>query len=184
MKGVIFNLLEDIVRAEHGDQAWDTLLHAAQLKGAYTSLGSYPDADLVKLVEAASAMLQQSPDQIVRWAGRQALPRLARKFPGFFACHSSTRPFILTLNRIIHPEVRKLYPGADVPEFDFDTSSEEFLVMGYSSPRRLCAFAEGLVEGAAAQYGETVRFEHLKCMKRGDKKCVFRIAFDRKKAAP
>jgi predicted hydrocarbon binding protein len=34
-----------------------------------------------------------------------------------------------------------------------------------------------LVEGAAAYYGEAVVFEHLHCMKSGDAKCVFRIAF-------
>ena len=29
----------------------------------------------------------------------------------------------------IHPEVRKLYPGASVPEFDFDTSSPDVLLI-------------------------------------------------------
>src|ERR1051325_8340200 len=150
MKGIIFNLLQEIVEQEYGEQTWDALLEAAQLKGAYTSLGSYPDSDLMKLVGAASTALGKSPDEIVRWVGCKAAPLLAAKYPRFFDAHKSTRPFVLTLNQIIHPEVRKLYPGADVPEFDFDTSSEEFLLMGYQSARRMCAFAEGLVTGAAA----------------------------------
>ncbi|PYI89760.1 MAG: heme NO-binding protein [Verrucomicrobia bacterium] len=177
MKGIIFNLLQEIVEQEYGEKTWDALLAAAKLEGAYTSLGSYPDADLMKLVAAASAALGQPPDDIVRWVGRKAVPLLAAKYPKFFQPHHSTRSFVLTLNQIIHPEVRKLYPGADVPEFDFGTSSDEVLLMGYQSPRRLCAFAEGLIEGAADHYGERVDFEHLKCMKRGDPKCVFRISF-------
>ena len=49
--------------------------------------------------------------------------------------------------------------------------------MGYQSARRLCALAHGFIEGAAAHFGETLVFEHLKCMHNGDPKCQFRIAF-------
>jgi len=86
---------------------------------------------------------------------------------------------VLALNEIIHPQVRKLYPGADVPEFDFDTSSEEVLLMGYRSPRRLCAFAEGLLQGSAAHFGERVAIEQPVCMNRGDEKCVLKLQFTR-----
>src|SRR5687768_12468965 len=138
MKGIIFNLLEEVVTQHLGADTWDQLLEAAQLDGVYTSLGSYPDEHLFKLVGAASVALNKPPGDIVRWFGAKAMPLLARKYQAFFARHSSTRPFILTLNSIIHPEVRKLYPGADVPDFDFDTSSPETLVMHYQSKRKLC----------------------------------------------
>jgi Haem-NO-binding len=177
MKGVVFKLLEESVRQEYGEDAWDDLLDAAGLEGTYTSLGSYPDADLMKLVSAASSSLNLPPEAVVRWFGRQALPLMAESYPHFFQPHTSTRAFVLTLNDIIHPEVRKIYPGADVPEFDFDASSEEVLVMGYRSPRKLCSLAQGLIEGAAAHYGEAVMFEQLQCMHRGDDKCVFRLTF-------
>jgi hypothetical protein len=177
MKGIVFNLVEEIVRQELGEKAWDDLLDAAQLDGAYTSLGSYPDQQLFQLVGAASKALNKSPDEIIRWVGVKALPMLARKYPQFFAEHKSTLPFVLTLNYIIHPEVRKIYPGANVPEFDFDTSVPGVLLMGYQSSRKMCSFAEGLVTGAAAHYGEAVNFTHLKCMKHGDEKCLFQISF-------
>ena len=175
MKGIVFNLLEELMRRHHGEDTWDALLEEAGVRGAYTSLGSYDDAELVKLVGAAAALLQQPPETILRWFGRNAMPSLAEKFPAFFASQKATRPFLLTLNEIIHPEVRKLYPGADVPVFDFDVSSPETLVIGYSSRRKLCALAWGFIEGAADHYGETVTLEHLECMHRGDPKCVFRV---------
>ena len=118
-------------------------------------------------------------EDIIRWFGRNALPLLAKSYPKFFEPHDSTRPFVLTLNDIIHPEVRKLYPGADVPVFDFDTSSDEVLVMDYVSRRQLCSFAEGLIEGAADHYGETVSIEQSQCMGRGDSKCVLEITLGR-----
>ncbi len=108
---------------------------------------------------------------------------MAARFPHFFTPHTDTRSFVLTLNEIIHPEVRKLYPGADVPEFGFDNSQEHALFMRYNSARKMCAFAQGLIEGAAAYYGEEVDFRQAECMHRGDPECVFEIAF-RAKAAP
>src|SRR5437879_12104481 len=53
MKGVIFNLLQEVVTRAHGEDVWDSMLDASGLAGAYTSLGSYHDEDLKKLVDAA-----------------------------------------------------------------------------------------------------------------------------------
>jgi hypothetical protein len=177
MKGIIFNLLEEVVTDQFGSDTWDQLLQAAGLDGAYTSLGHYPDEHLLALVGAAATALNKPPNDIVRWFGVSAIPLLAEKYPAFFQKHQSTRPFILTLNSIIHPEVRKLYPGADVPDFDFDGSSPDVLVMGYYSKRRLCPLAEGLIEGAAAHFGETVTIQHPRCMHRGDASCRLELSF-------
>ena len=54
VKGVIFNILEEVVSTQMGEDAWDGLLDAAGLEGAYTSLGSYPDAEILALVSAAA----------------------------------------------------------------------------------------------------------------------------------
>ena len=67
------------------------------------------------------------------------MPLFAERYPQLFEPHDCTRSFVLTLNDIIHPEVRKLYPGADVPEFDFGIRDDDRLVMGYRSPRKLCS---------------------------------------------
>ena len=177
MKGIVFNVLETVVSRAYGEDTWDQLLHAAQLDGAYSSLGSYPDEHLLKLVAAASEALKISPQEVIRWFGRQAAPCFAEHYPQFFQAHRSTRTFVLTLNSIIHPEVRKLYPGAQVPDFGFDASSPDVLVMSYQSARKLCAFAEGLIEGTADYYRETVRIEHPQCMLRGDTTCKLHLSF-------
>lgn len=179
MKGIIFNLLEEVIRQEYGEDTWDSLLEAAGLDGIYTSLGSYGDEELIKLVDAASTALNTPPDQIIRWFGRNSIPLLAERYPQFFEAHATTRSFILTLNDIIHPEVRKIYPGAQVPVFEFDTSDERVVEMSYESPRKLCALAEGMIEGAAAHYGEEVTLAHPHCMLRGDERCWLTIAFQK-----
>jgi hypothetical protein len=178
MKGIVFNLLEQLVARDFGEDTWDALLGASSLQGAYTSLGNYPDEDLAKLVSAAADALSIPADDVVVWFGRNALPLFAERYPQLFAPHDSARSFVLTLNDIIHPEVRKLYPGADVPEFDFELR-DEVLTMGYRSPRRLCSFAEGLLLGAADHYNERLTFAQPSCMKRGDDRCVLELAFTR-----
>lgn len=182
MKGVIFNLLEQVVAAEHGEQTWDTLLDAAGLEGVYTAVGTYPDEEMLKLVEVATEALGIPSDDLLRWFGRAALPLLAERYPEFFKAHSSTRSFLLTLNDVIHPEVRKLFPGAYAPSFEYDTSHEDALSLSYISHRNLCPFAEGLIEGAAAHFGEQVTIEQTKCTRRGDDRCVLAVTF-RKAAA-
>ena len=177
MKGIVFQLLHRVVAGEYGEATWDTLLTDAGVDGAYTSLGNYEDAELGKIVGAASRRLALPPEAIVRWFGRKAIPLLAGHYPKVFEPHADTRAFVLTLNSIIHPEVRKLYPGADVPNFDFDTSSPDELVMFYHSKRRMCSFAEGLLEGAADHFKQAAHIVQPKCMHRGDSCCELRIRF-------
>ncbi|HVX05236.1 MAG TPA: heme NO-binding domain-containing protein [Rhodanobacteraceae bacterium] len=175
MKGIIFNVLEEVVVANYGESTWDDLLDAADSNGVYTSLGSYPDEHMMRLVEAASDALGLPPSEVVRWFGRQAMPRFAERYPEFFTAYTSTRPFVLALNTIIHPEVRKLYTGALCPHFDFREGEDGALLIGYHSPRRLCALAHGFIEGAADYYHEQAEVDHLQCVDRGDARCLMRM---------
>jgi predicted hydrocarbon binding protein len=177
MKGIIFNLLEDVVINDHGQDTWDELLNATSLDGAYTSLGSYPDEHIQALVGAAARMLGLSPFEVLRWFGQRAIPLLVERYPSFFTAQQSARLFVLSVNGIIHPEVRKIYPGADVPTFEFHDAPGGALMMGYRSRRKLCALAQGFTEGAATHYGETVIFEHRECMHNGDTRCLCHISF-------
>jgi predicted hydrocarbon binding protein len=54
--------------------------------------------------------------------------------------------------------------------------------MGYRSPRRLCALAEGFIEAAATHFGEAAVIEQPTCMRRGDAECEFKISLTRQAA--
>ncbi|GAC1443771.1 MAG: heme NO-binding domain-containing protein [Mycobacteriales bacterium] len=177
MKGVIFNLAEQVVTDDYGADTWDQLLEDADVDGAFTSLGNYPDEQLFALVDAAAARLGMESSAVVRRIGEGAMPLLARRYPAFFAPHTATRPFLLTLNDIIHPEVRKLYPGADVPVFGFEELGEDVLLLQYRSHRKLCALAEGFTAGAATHYGQTVVIHQTSCMLTGADHCVLHCTF-------
>lgn len=175
MKGIVFNLYQSVFIDKYGEDAWDELLDAVDIEGVYSTLGTYADGEFLKLVTATSERVSLTVPEIVQWFGRESIPMMAVQFPELFSAHSALRSFLLTLNDVIHPEVRKLYPEADVPVFDYDVSSPEVLVMSYQSSRKLCDFAIGLIEGAGRHFSEAVTIDHPICMNRGDAACEFRI---------
>ena len=97
MKGVIFNAIEETVRSEQGEDAWDDLLDAAGLTGAYTSLGTYPDEQVYALVacrelgagpqQGGPAPTPRAPDLRVP---RGAQPGAHGRVPGL--THSPAEP--------------------------------------------------------------------------------------------
>lgn len=171
MKGVIFNLLEEAVTHEHGAQVWEHLLQVSGASGTYSSLGSYPDAELNGLVLAAAKALDADAGDVLRWFGQRAIPLLAERYAPFFSPHATARTFVTSVNDIIHPEVRKLYAGAGCPQFHFHDLEDGRLGVGYRSPRGMCRLAEGFIEGAAVHFGETAEVEHLGCMALGAPVC-------------
>lgn len=171
MKGVVFNLLEEAVTHEHGALVWDRLVHDAGASGTYSSLGSYPDAELGGLVVAAAHALGADTGDVLRWFGQRAIPLLAERYGHFFAAHANAHTFVTSLNEIIHPEVHKLYAGAACPQFHFHDLPDGRLGVGYRSKRQLCRLAQGFIEGSAVHYGQTAHVEHLGCMASGDPVC-------------
>lgn len=177
VKGIVFNLFETVVTRDLGEDAWDGLLDATGLDGAYTAVGSYSHEQLAALVAAASAATGRDATDLVRWFGREALPLLYERYPVFFDTRSDTRSFLLTLNDVIHPEVRKLFPGAYAPSFDVSGEDEEALLLAYESHRGLCAFAEGLILGTGDHYQEQLVVDQPECTLRGDARCILRTSF-------
>jgi hypothetical protein len=177
MKGIVFNLLEDAVTESHGPGTWDDLLDETGVDGAYTALGNYDDAELVALVGGVCRHQAAAPDDVLRAFGRRALPGLAERFPEFFTPHATVKPFLLTLDRVIHREVVKIYPGARPPRMSFEDPAPDVLVIHYVSERRMCAFAEGMIKGAAAHYDQAVHLAHLECLRDGGSRCTIVATF-------
>lgn len=177
MKGIILNLLEEVVCAAHGEQVWDQFLSDAGLAGGYTCMGIYPDEDLHALVTAASLGLAIPSDELVRRLGHGAALGFSRRYPHFFTPHRRSIDFVLTLNDVIHPEVRKINPDAEPPEFAFSRVADDELLVEYRSRRGLCALADGMLRGAAVYYRERATVSHEQCTHLRDEVCVMRCWF-------
>lgn len=53
MKDIFFNLLEQVVVAEHGEAAWEGMREGTGLAGTFASPGGYPDDEMAALMGAA-----------------------------------------------------------------------------------------------------------------------------------
>lgn len=158
MKGIILNLLEQVVTEQHGAAVWDAMLLEVGLAGAYTALGNYDDAEVFALVGALAAHAGVGVPQALRGFGRAAIPMLASRYPSFFAPEDPVS-FVLTLDSVIHTEVMKLYPGATPPRLSFSEVTEDAVVIRYRSARALSDLAIGFIEGTADHYGAAVTVE-------------------------
>lgn len=177
MKGLIFNLIEDVISEDYGAAAWDDLLDATPVSGAYSALASYPDAEFSMIVDAAAAMTGLTTAQLLRYIGRRSLPLIAARYPEFFSLHTGSRTFLLSLNEVIHTEVRMLYEGAEPPHFGFGEGHDGGLLVEYHSHRSLCALAEGLIAGTADLFGEDVVIQQPQCKLDGAAFCLLRVTW-------
>ena len=93
-----------------------------------------------------------------------------QRFPQFFD-HDGLFPFLLSVDHLIHVEVRKLFPDAGVPHFEYHEQLPDRLTMVYQSPRKLCKLAEGLIDGSAKHFNQAYHLTHDVCMHKGDDCC-------------
>lgn len=172
MKGLVFELLKKRIVADHGIKAWGTILDQAGLEGGYQTQENYPHQELLTLLEAAKPYTRRTGRDAQRWFGRRAFHQLAGEFYHLFRDHDSTVSFAKAINTHVHPEVRKHYPGAELPvlHLDNDPPSGD-LLLRYDSPRGLCSFAEGILEGVGNLYGEKVTIDQPQCVHKGDPHC-------------
>lgn len=177
MIGYVFNTLETVVIEQFGEDAWDDLLEQAKSDGVYHGLGNYPDADIVALVAAASEKLKLSVPDILRWFGDQAIPKFKLQWPDIFSRFDSLSEYIRSLNDIIHPQVKQLYPGAQVPYFELIEDTSEKTVIKYVSSRQMCHLAEGLIIGSAKEFNTEVKVTQPKCSHNGDDDCIICVEY-------
>jgi len=176
MRGILFTTLADMVEEQHGLAFWHKVLDAADTTdgGAYTSGGNYPTQEFMGIVGLLGGMLGIPSEFLLRAYGEFLLTRLAESFPDFFE-PPSLKKFLLGIDTAIHVEVEKIYKDSNLPNFTYEDIAPDKLVMHYRSSRRLCHLAEGLIAGAAANYGVECSILHNRCLLRGDECCTLEL---------
>jgi len=135
----------------------DTLIDRSQVPsgGAYTSVDTYPHEEIVALVAALSQETGIPVPNLVRSFGKHLFGRLALAYPRFFEGISSSFQFLSGIENVIHAEVRKRSPDAELPTFEVEKGANS-LTLTYFSEYPFADLAHGLIEGCVARFGEAI----------------------------
>lgn len=178
MKGIVFNIFADLVTDNFGMEVWDKLIQeTSPASGAvYTSAEVYPDGELIAYVTALSDITGAAPADLVRTFGTYTMHKFYKLHPEFMADHTA-KSFLESVHDVVHVEVKKLHPDTLLPEFAYESSGDTQLTMLYSSPRKLCHLAEGLIVGTSEIFSEKIDLVHSQCMHQGADQCRLELSF-------
>ena len=88
MKGIVFDMLRDMVEDRFGLEGWQAVLDHARSDGLYISTETYADEELLSLVAAASEVSQIEAEQLVYAFGQFMVVEFYQRFPQYYdQCH-------------------------------------------------------------------------------------------------
>lgn len=181
MKGVIFNLFEDFVVENFGAETYESVLENAALGQGdlYVGPGSYPDEDLLALIDHTVKQTGASMPEAIRAFGASMLPKLIESHPKLRVRtrEMSAKDFLLCIDAVIHVEVAKLLPGAKPPRLICTETGQATLDLLYRSERRLCLLIEGFLDGVEKYFNQSLEYSHSPCGAARGEDCLFSIRF-------
>lgn len=158
MKGLVFTELLEYVENNFGFDMADKIIEDSNLEndGAYTQAGNYPFEELIKLVNALSIESKIEVSKLLEIFGEHMFSRLISLNPQLKDNFQSSLDLISRVDDIIHPEVQKLYPGADLPKFNLIEKNGNKIIIDYISSKNMEPFAIGLMKGSAKLFNENI----------------------------
>lgn len=158
MKGVIFSQLLEFLEIEFGllyTEQMFSRLPKLESGGVYTTVGTYSHHELFSIIDQVATDKKKESSEILTSYGEYLFNVLASAHASFIK-EDELFNFLESINDYVHPEVRKLYPESELPDFQVHRLSETEMQMVYHSKRRMIDFAIGLIKGSALHYGEQI----------------------------
>jgi predicted hydrocarbon binding protein len=160
----------------HGEQTWLDLLDDAGMSGRlFTSLGEYPDSEVMALVGAASRALGVDAGDVLRGFGRSLARDLIVTYRSLVGAGWTAFDLLEHTEKTIHTVVRMRQPGAQPPVLSVTRRGPELVSVRYASARRLCALAQGIVLGVGDQFGTPLQVHETSCMLKGAGHCQIEV---------
>ena len=161
MKGIVFTEFLEMVEEKFGMEVADHIVTQSDLpsQGIYTAVGTYDHQEMMSLVTNLSQASDLPMSDLLRVYGQHLFGRFSQLYGWFFQEIPDAFSFLSRIEDYIHVEVKKLYPDAELPQFEIQYSDPDHLQMIYQSKRGLADFAEGLIQGCIDHFQEKVRIK-------------------------
>ncbi|MFT4600298.1 MAG: hypothetical protein ACI857_000472 [Arenicella sp.] len=170
MKGIVFTEFLELVENKFGLETVEEVISACELAtdGAYTSIGTYDHKEMFQMVAVLSKTKNISVPDLLDIYGEHFFSVVAKGYPQFVQ-KNDLFYFLESIDNYIHPEVLKLYPDAELPNFDSEVNPERSeLILIYTSKRAMSHFAIGLIKGASKHYDQRLDIEVVSSRDNGE----------------
>jgi len=163
MKGMVFTELVEFVEEKFGFDVADSMIEASLLpdKGSYTQAANYSFDELLSIISKLSEITGIDIGTLIETYARHLFGRIVGLYPPMTQNFTSALPFIAQVDTFIHPQVKKLYPDADLPSFQMISMDEKILVIDYISNKPLIPMARGLMLGASDFFNQKITITHI-----------------------
>lgn len=178
MHGILFSELKKFVTAKAGPQAWKDLLESPESgakRTSYLATETYPDAELVGIVQAGSKALGIPVPALLESFGEFIVPDLAQIYSALIKPQWGLLDLLENTESVIHHTVRLRNPGAAPPKLQCSRINPTEVVILYTSERKLCPVARGIIRGLADLYKEKVEIREPICMLKGGSQCEISV---------
>ena len=173
MQGIIFDQLKEFATSVYGEDAWPTMLSRAEATQATYFVGEdYPDEELDRLVAAAVELTGSSRDELLQSFGTFMVPGLLKLYGVLVDPKWDVLDFLTGIEDTIHRVVRLRHPEARPPRLEATRTGQDQVTIIYTSPRKMCFLAKGIIRGVETHYAEPVTVTDTACMLQGDDRCV------------
>jgi hypothetical protein len=106
------------------------------------------------MVGELSKAIEQPAQELVFEFGKHMFGKFLSSYPDAFERVTSTFELLVRVEDVIHVEVRKLYPDAELPSFTFPQTEDDCLEVIYESSRPFADLAHGLIAACIEHFGE------------------------------
>jgi predicted hydrocarbon binding protein len=173
MHGTMFVHLRKFTQDQYGTKAWDEILAGAGLgPRVYLPITSYPDEELVAIVKTAASATKQEVPALLQAFGEYVAPHLIAMYRHLLKPSWRTLDVLEHVEETAHRAVRVEQPGATPPYLEAVRTTERSITIHYTSARRLCHVAKGIIRGLARHFDEPVTIAESACMHRGGEQCL------------
>lgn len=160
MKGQIFVILEHFIVDNYGRDAYEKFFEKVHTqlvtKEPFVGPGTYPDQDMLTLVGAVVNDFGIKLEDALEGFGRYAFSHLASGIPDIMSKFKDPLELLMSLESIVHTEVRKFYRDSSPPSFSAVRHSKGRITLTYKSGRQLFPLVIGLVRGCGDYFNRSL----------------------------
>lgn len=176
MHGSICVIVKKFIEQNYGSVVWKDILKSAGHEGLVLSpIQSYPDEAVFAIVGSACEHLEIDMPTALEAVGKFAAPELIKFSRGMLHPEWKTFELLGNIESLIHRTIRINNPDAEPATIQAFELSENEVQVVYSSPRGLCALANGILQGLGDYFAEDLQVVENTCRHKGDPFCTFTV---------